>query len=212
MKVKNVILAICLVGFALSILAKPRHHRDQLQQVTTISGTIAEWAYNDDFEYDRLYLNTGNTTIFVKFPPHLAKQARALGNNLTVNGVFHVNREGVQELKMVSMSGNGKTVYDQKPIRQITYFQESFVSGEGKVSQVQLNKSGAVHGYILDNGIVLRISPRSAWQLSQMIHVGSVIGYSGIKKALKKGHVRAYNYKQVHSQTLSVNGTQYAVR
>ena len=84
----------------------PRRESQQLQQVTTITGTVAEWTYNVDFEYDGLNLNTGNGTVVVKFPPHLAEQARSLGNNLTVSGVFRQNRERVQELIMISMSGN----------------------------------------------------------------------------------------------------------
>ena len=212
MKTKSVILVICLMGLTISASAQKKHghHRAQLQEVVTISGTVTEWTHNDDFEYDGLYLNAENSRVFVKFPKHLAQQARALGNNLTVNGVYRTTRHGVQEFKMVSMSGNGQTVHDQKPMR--TYVQEPFVSGEGRVSQMQVNKSGAVHGYILDNGVVLRTSPRNAWQLAQMIQVGSTIGYTGIEKGLKPGHVRAQDYRIVRGQTISVGGTQYMVR
>ena len=212
MKAKNVILAICIVGLAVSASAKPGKHRSQFQQVTTISGTIAEWTYNDDFEYDGLYLNTGGESVFVKFPAHLAEQVQALSNNLSVSGYFHFTRHGEQEFKMISITGNGQTVYEQKPMRQYNYVQEPYINGEGRVTQVQLSKSGNVHGYILDNGVILRASPRSSCQLAQMIQVGSVIGYSGIEKVLKQGHVRASNNKIVHGQTISVNGNQYVVR
>ena len=213
MTVKNAILGICLMGLTISASAQPgRHKGGNLQQVTTISGTIAEWTYNDDFEYDGLYLNTGSASVFVKFPPHLAQQVRDLGKNLTVNGVFHFNREGVQELKMTSMSGNGQTVYDQKPMRNEVYVQEPFVNSEGKVKQLQINKKGDTVGYILENSILVRIPPRSAFQLSQMVQIGSVIGYTGVEKTLKSGHVRASDYKIIRCQTISVNGTQYMVR
>ena len=156
MKVKNVILVVVLMGLTMSVSAQKKQ-KGQLEQVTTISGSIADWTYNDDFEYDGLYLNTGNAKVFVKFPAHLGQQIRALGNNLSVSGVFKFNREGVQELKMVSMSGKGQTVYDQKPMRNTVSVQETFVNGEGKVSQIQVNKKGVVSGYILDNKVVLRI-------------------------------------------------------
>lgn len=212
MNVKNVILTMSMVVLVVSASAQPRHQKGgQLQQVTTISGTVVEWMYNDDFEYDGLSLNDGGTTVFVKFPPHLAQQARNLGNHLTVNGVFRYNPEGVQELKMVSMSGNGQTVYDQKSPYK-TFIEEPVVNGKGRINQVQITKNGDDKGYILDNGVVLRIPPRMARQLTQMIQTGAVIGYTGIEKVLKPGHVRASENVMVHGQTISIDGVQYLIR
>jgi len=183
-----------------------------LEQVTTVAGTVAEMTYNSDFEYDGLYLNTGAAKVFVKFPSHMAQQVRALGNTLSVSGVFRYSPEGVQELKMVSMSGSGQTVYDQRPIPDAMPPQEPFVSGSGKVAQLQFGKRGEVVGYFLDNGVILRTPPHVAWQLSQMLQVGATIGYTGFEKVLKTGHVRAAEYKVVHCQTIAVNGTQYMVK
>lgn len=183
-----------------------------LEQVATYSGRISEWTYNDDFVYDGLNLKTGETTLFVKFPPHLGKQIRSLGKSISVNGVVRYSPEGRQELKMVSISGNGKTVYDQKPAPRAIPHQESFVTGSAKVNQIQVNKRGEACGYMLDNQVILRIPPHIALQLSQMVQVGSSIGYTGIEKELKDGQVQAQNYKIVRSQTISVNGTQYMVK
>ena len=212
MKVIQVILTICLVVLSISASAQPGRHNGQLPQATTISGTVAEWTYNDDFEYDGLYLNTGNAKVFVKFPPHLAQQARTLGNQLSVSGVLRNNPEGVQELKMNSISGNGQTMYDQKPVPHPTSAQEPFVNGEGTVKQMQINKKGDTVGYILTNDIILGLPPHTAKRLSQIIRTGTEIGYTGIEKALKPGHVRAFEYKIVRTQTISVNGTLYMVR
>jgi len=219
MKTKHVILAVCLMGLTVSASAQKKqargkgHQKGQLEQVTTLSGTITEWMYNDDFEYNSFQLNTGSATVLVKFPPHLAQQVKSLGSKLSVSGVLKHSRNGSQEMKMVSITGNGQTVHDQKPIRHTAPpQQEPFVSGEAKVSQMQISKSGAVSGYILDNGVVLRIPPRTAGQLAQMVQPGTTIGYTGMEKVLKQGHVRTKNYKIVRSQTISVNGTQYLVR
>ena len=113
---------------------------------------------------------------------------------------------------MTSMSGNGQVVYDQKPTPDYNYIQEPFINGSGRVAQIQINKRGDVVGYILDNNTILRIPPHIARQLSQIVQIGSVIGYSGIEKSLKAGHVRAFNYKIIRCQSISVNGTQYIVR
>ena len=214
MNAKNSMIAICLMVWFASASAQPGLHRRPLQQATTVSGIVSEWAYNDDFEYDGLYLKNGNAQVFVKFPPHLAQQVRALGNQLTVNGELKYNPEGVQELKMISIGGNNQTVTDQKPPppHTMSLQEERLVQSEGRISQVQTNKKGDVHGYILHNNIILRIPPHTARQLSQMIRTGTVIGYTGIEKALKPGHVRAFDYKIIHIQTISVNGTQYMIR
>ena len=211
MKAKRFIFTICFIGLIIAVSAQPGR-RGQIKETTTINGAIDEWVYNDDFEYDGLYLRVENSKILVKFPPHLAQQARALGNRISVNGVLGYNREGIQELKMISMSGNGQVVYDQKPTPDYNYTQEPFINGSGRVAQIQINKRGDVVGYIIDNNIVLRIPPHIARQLSQLVQVGSVIEYSGIEKALKKGHVRAFNYKIIRCQTILINGTQYVVR
>ena len=212
MKVIQVILAIFFVGLAVSVSAQPEHHNGQLQQVITISGTVAEWTYNDDFEYDGLYLNTGNANILIKFPPHLAQQILALGNRLNVSGELRQNPEGLQELKMNSMSGNGQTIYDQKPVSKPASTQEPFVNGEGKVKQTQINKKGETVGYILENGVIIRIPPHIARQLSQIVQTGATMGYTGFQKSLNPGHVQAFDYKIIRVQTISVNGTQYMIR
>ncbi|HCO66955.1 MAG TPA: hypothetical protein DIT04_04240 [Dysgonomonas sp.] len=222
---KNIIFSILIgiLSFASvsTLMAQPKPHprhghgpggNSQLNQVATYSGSVTEWAFNDDFVYDGLYLKTGETTLFVKFPPHLGQQIRSLGNNISVNGVLRYTPEGRQELKMVSVTAKGQTVYDQKPSPRALPQQESFITGNAKVKQMQINKRGEACGYILDNGVVLRIPPHIALQLSQMVQVGSTIGYTGIEKELKDGQVQAQNYKIVRSQTISVNGTQYMVK
>lgn len=222
---KNIIFSI-LIGIlsfvsVSALMAQPKPHprhghgpggNSQLNQVATYSGSVTEWTYNDDFVYDGLYLKTGETTLFVKFPPHLGQQIRSLENNISVNGVLRYTPEGRQELKMTSVSANGKTIYDQKPAPRTVPQQESFITGNAKVKQMQINKRGEACGYILDNGVVLRIPPHIALQLSQMVQVGSMIGYTGIEKELKDGQEQAQNYKIVRSQTISVNGTKYMVK
>jgi len=220
---KRVLLSILTGVFSFilvsTLMAQPHHRhgngpggKKQLEQISTFSGSVTEWTYNDDFVYDGLYLKTGETVLFVKFPGHLGQQIRSLGNNISVNGVLRYTPEGVQELKMVSISGKGQTVYDQKPAPRTVPLQEVFVTGNAKVNQMQMNKRGETCGYILDNGVILRIPPHVVYQLSQMVQVGSAIGYTGIEKELKDGQVQAKNYKIVRCQTISVNGTQYMVK
>ncbi|MDR2039894.1 MAG: hypothetical protein LBQ60_18385 [Bacteroidales bacterium] len=206
-------LVAILMGLLVQLQAQPapKGPGRGLEQVATISGKVSEWTYNDDFIYDGLYLQTDQEKIFVKFPPHLGTQMRSAGEKLIVNGVFRYTPEGKQELKMVSIEGNGWTVYDQKPLPH-TPSRETSINGTAKVSQLQLNKRGDVSGYILENGTILRIPPHVAAQLSQMVQTGSEIGYTGVEKTLKDGEVQVQNYKIVRCQTISINGTQYLVK
>ncbi len=216
----SIVVAILAFASISALMAQPPRHghghgpagKNQLEQVTTYTGSISEWTYNDDFIYDGLYLKTGETAVFVKFPPHLGQPIRSLGNNISVKGVLKHTPEGRQELKMVSISGKGQTVYDRKPTPRAVPQQEVFITGNAKINKMQINKRGEACGYMLDNGVILRIPPHIALQLSQMVQVGSTIGYTGIEKELKDGQVQAQNYKIVRSQTLSVNGTQYMVK
>lgn len=220
---KRVLLSLLMGVFSFVLVSTliaqphPRHRngpggKKQPEQISTFSGSITEWTYNDDFVYDGLYLKTGETVLFVKFPSHLGQQIRSLGSNISVNGVLKYAPEGIRELKIVSISGKGQTVYDQKPAPRNVPQQEVFITGNAKVYQMQRNKKGETSGYILDNGVVLRIPPHVVYQLSQMVQVGSAIGYTGIEKELKDGQVQAKDYKIVRCQTISVNGTQYMVR
>lgn len=215
----TILIAISLFVSMSVLMAQPHTHhkhrhggKKQLEQVATYNGSIAEWTHNDDFIYDGLYLKTGETNLFVKFPAHLGQQIRSLGNNISVNGVLRYTPEGRQELKMVSISAKGQIIYDQKPSRRTIPAQEIFTTGSAKVKEMQANKKGEACGYILDNSVVLRIPPHIALQLSQMVQIGSTIGYTGIEKETKEGEAKAQNYKIIRSQTISVNGTQYMVK
>jgi hypothetical protein len=156
-------------------------------------------------------LKTENNTVFVKFPRHLAQSIKALGDSLSVSGFLRLNPQGVREIKMESISGKGQTVLDQKPVPVPAPLQGRIVNGKGKISDMQLNKRGDVCGYILDNGVVLRIPPHIAGQLSQTVRRDSEISYSGIEKTLKAGYVLAFDYTIIHCRNITVNGTQYII-
>ncbi len=193
---------------------KHRGPKDKgLEQLTTVSGTVVEWTYNDDFVYDGLnLLSENNRRYFVKFPPHLGEQMMSVGKVLTVNGVLKYNREGEEELKLMDATGNGKTIYDQKPQPRAIPVQETFVNDNSEIAEVQINKHGDACGYIMKNGTILKIPPHVARQLMEMVKPGDMIGYTGVLKRLKEGHVQSQDYQIVRCQTISVNGTQYVVK
>jgi len=186
--------------------------KKQFEQVATYSGSVTEWTYNDDFVYDGLYLKTSEMNLFVKFPAHLGQQIRSLGNTIIVKGTLRYSPEGQKEMKMISISAKQQTIYDEKPAPRTSKQQEVYVNGNAIINHIQMNKKGDICGYILDNGIILRIAPHLALQLSQIIQIGSKIGYTGIEKELKDGQIQAQKYKIVRCQTISANDTQYMMK
>ena len=177
-----------------------------------MSGTITEWTHNDDFLYDGFYLQSGGESYFVKFPPHMAKAVYDCGKTVTVQGTQKRSSEGVGEIHIISVKGNGVTVIHIPPPRPTKAPVEKSISGQGVVTQLQLNKKGDVSGFFLDNGTILRVPPHIARQLTQLIHEKTVLEYTGIVKTLKEGEMSKGDYIIIRCQTITVNGTQYLTR
>ncbi len=212
------VATVLLATFANTSQAQPgKHHGRGFEQVTVYNGKIGELSYNDDYVYDGFYLQVNDQNLFVKFPPHLGSQIVPVlkkGSNVTVNGVIHYPRHGGQEIKMVSMVVNGTTIYDTPPMkpRGRGFRNEEFVSGSGKITQLQVSKSGSLRGFVLDNKTILRVPPHNAYQLGQLVSVGATVSYTGGVKSKHEGEVAHDNYTIVHCNTITIDGTQYLVR
>ncbi|WP_343688349.1 hypothetical protein [Chitinophaga sp.] len=183
----------------------------QLQEVSTFTGTIVGLANNDDFIYDGYYLANNGDTLLVKFPPHLGATVRdglKPGTQATVTGTLNYAPTGQKEVRMLSVQANGKTIADTgAPTTMPT--PETYVSGNGKISGLQLNRENVLVGVIIDGNTVLRVPPPFAMQLGSSMQVGSAIAFTGMKRATNEGEASSANYKLVHCQTITLNGHQY---
>ena len=177
-----------------------------------MSGTITEWTHNDDFLYDGFYLQSGGESYFIKFPPHMAKAVFDCGNTVAVEGTLKYSPEGVREIRMSSVRGNGLIVMHIPPKHSTMAPLAEIVSGTGTVLQLQLNKKGDVSGYFLDGGVILRVPPHIARQLTHLVQEKTVLEYTGIVKTLKEGEMSKGDYKIIRCQTITINGTQYLTR
>lgn len=219
--------AIMLVTISLQCMSQPPAPRDgrygpprgprqqQLQQVVVYTGQVGEWVTNDDYVYDGFYLQTAQEKLPVKFPPHLGTQlttAVKKGSNITINGTAEVNPWGEKEIRMVSITANGQTIYDTPPATPLSPPVETLMTGSGKITALQKNREGMVNGYILDNKTIIRVPPHIAMQLSQIAVAGSDVSFTGMKKTTQNGEATTGNYTIVHAQTITVNGTQYLTR
>lgn len=194
---------------------RPLPAGEELQQVTTFEGKAIKMIANDDYMYDGFYMLNGSDTLQVKFPPHLGSEITALvksGTNVTGNGVLHNPPLGGKEIRMVSLTANGKTIIDVPPAITPTPPVEKFVQGDGKITSLQSDREGRVKGFIVDNKTILRIPPHVAMQLGSMAQTGVAIAFTGMHHAAKQGEVAAADYTIIHCNTITVNGRQYLVK
>ena len=186
-----------------------------LEPVTSFKGKIVKTISNDDFVYDGFYLLSNQDSLLVKFPPHLGKQIDALGKvgtNVTVTGTSENSPSAVREIRLVSLTANGKKVTDTAPPVPPVPTEEKFVDGTGRISSMQTDREGRVNGFVLDNKTLLRIPPQVSSQLASSVSKGVSIGYSGNQKTSKSGEMSTADYAVIRCKTLTVNGQQYLVK
>jgi len=186
-----------------------------LQPITAFQGRVTRLSVNDDYVYDGFYLHTEQDSMLVRFPAHLGAQVTALvkaGSTVTVNGTLESPPAGDKEIRMVSLSSKGQTLYDSPPAAPLTPSADNFVNGKGKVVGTQLDREGRMNGLLLDNKTVLRIPPGIAGELAGMAKDGAQVGYSGMQKTPRSGEVAANDMKIVHCNTIIINGQQFLVR
>ena len=195
------------------IIAQPEQKKAKASALSVvISGTITEWTHNDDFLYVGFYLQSNDGSYYVKFPPHMAKDVYSCEKNVTVQGTLKYSPEGVREINMNSIEGNGLVVNHIPPTRPTKVPFADIVSGKGTAVQLQQNKKGDLAGYVLDNNILLRVPPHIARRLTQLIQEKTVLEYTGVVKTLKEGEMSKGDYTIIHCQTITVNGTQYLIK
>ena len=186
-----------------------------LKQVSSFTGEIIKWLYDVNYIYNAFELKVGNKIYVVEFPTKLGSEIKALGNNVTVNGIVKGNKKYIAEtIDMVNIQGKGKIIYkNQAKNTFYTSSLEKFRSGKGKIIASQMNEKKGIIGFIVDDYTVLRISAQAAEQLSQMIETNkTIIEYTGMEKKTESGEITKDNYKVIYCHTITINGTQYLVR
>ncbi len=185
-----------------------------LQAVSTYQGKVVKMAVNDDFVYDGFYILDNGDSVLVHFPPHLGTKITAVikvGSSVSVNGVLNTAPLGEKEIRMVNITAGGETIADTGGPTNDIPTAETYVSANGKITQLQTNREGEVIGVIVDSRTILRIPPHIARQLSNALAVNAGISYTGMQKPVNNGESVAAGYKIVRCKTITVNGQQYVV-
>jgi hypothetical protein len=193
--------------------ARPPH--ESLRTITAFTGQAGTWVANDNFVYDGFYLQTGGSKYLVKFPASMGAQLKNIvksGSTITINGSADSLPTGEKQIRLVSVVADGKTIYETPPTPPSTAATPETAEGSGKITSLQKNQAGDVTGLVLDNKTILRIPPHVARQLGQIVTSGSSISYRGVKRQTATGEVASADYKIVHCESLTANGTQYLTR
>lgn len=198
------------------LVPPPPAASQQLQLISTFSGSFVKMVANDDYIYDGFYIISNGDSLLVKFPPHLGKQMQDIaksGERVTVKGFLTTNPLNQKEVRMYSVQPeNHAEIIDTASIAQGTPPAQTYTSGSGKITMLQKNREGNVTGFLLDGKTILRIPPHIGNLLSPAAKVNDSVSYTGMKKSLNNGEVMAQDYAIVRSQTVTLNGQQYLIQ
>jgi hypothetical protein len=183
------------------------------QLVSVFSGKFSGWESNDDYVYSGFYLQTKTEKYLVKFSPNMGNQLVSEikeGNYIQVNAVHEKDTLSEWTLKLVSITMDGKNIYNRTFNESTKPPVEDFVFGSGKIKQLQRNKKGQVKALILVDKTILRIPFNIIEQLNKEMIIGAYIAYSGYQ-TLRDGEFAAVNYPIVRCITFTVNEKQYLI-
>ena len=186
-----------------------------LQQLTTVSGTLAGYLNNDRYEYDGFMLQNSGQTVTVRFPAHLGEQVMRVakkGAAVTVQGFYETSPEGANEFHLVSLQSGGATMTDIPPIPPATPPVEQPENFAGTISDLRKNREGMMDGIILGSNKVVDLPPATAEQLTALLRPGESVSGSGVRVVRPVGVVTVRATETIRPQTLTVNGQTYLVR
>lgn len=118
---------------------------------------------------------------------------------------------GEKEVRMINLTSGSNTITDTTTPPAMPPV-ETYITGKGKITQLQTNREGMVNGLVVDNKTILRVPPPVAIQLNTIAQKNASIAYTGMKKASNRGEVSAADYTIVNCKTIMVNGQQYIVQ
>ena len=181
--------------------------------VSVFFGKFSGWESNDDYVYCGFYLQMENVKYLVKFSPNMGNQLVSEikpGNYIQINAVGEGNTLNDKTVKLISITIDGKNIYDRAFNKSTKPPVEDFVFGSSKIKELQRNRQGQVKALILTDNTVLRIPSNIIEQLNKEMIINAYISYSGYQ-TLRDGEFAAVNYAIVRCMTFTVNEKQYLI-
>lgn len=170
---------------------------------TTVCGTVSQFNYDRDGEPEGFKFKD-NT--LVHLAPRLAAKVETAvrpGDTVQVSGQGQTSPLGLRivEAQTVQDRTSGKTIAEPPRGAAAPY------SGSGKVQQLNYDRAGAVNGFLLDNGTLVRVAPYSASNPTS-VQVGAAVSYTGLARKTTSGRtVVDLDSLTLNGQTLRVAGT-----
>lgn len=206
-----------LIGIVLGLPAATNAQKDcpgkTAQLVSVFYGKFSGWESNDDYVYSGFYLQAKNERYLVKFSPNMGEQLVSeikAGNYIQINAVDEKDTLKEKAVRLVSITIDGKNIYNRTFNESTKPPVENFVLGSSKIKQLQKNRQGQVKALILADMTILRIPPNIIAQLNKEIIVGAYISYSGYQ-TVRDGEFATINYSVVRCVTFTVNEKQYLI-
>ncbi|MFZ4398909.1 MAG: hypothetical protein ACOYO1_02655 [Bacteroidales bacterium] len=183
-----------------------------LKQVNAFSGKVGEWINNVNYVYDGFYLQTNTGNLLIRFSTYMGSQlttALKTGSTISVNGVDNKKNK---EIKLISVTTDGITIYDTPPVTIPKVAANEFIKENAKIIEIQKDKKGKLKGFLLDNKSILRMKLNSTDELMKLTVVGANISYTGVKTFLHNGEVASVSYSIIYCKTITINGKQYLAK
>lgn len=162
----------------------------------SVSGTISQLNYGPEMDVTSFLVN-GNT--LVTFPPHVGPGLSPIlrsGETVEINGYTSSTASGMQRIELVTINAGGKTFSVPQPGQFTTY------SGSGKVTQLNYNREGDVDGFLLDNGVFVKVPPPASATLGSSVQIGSQLSITGYSHQSMTGRT-VVDLQSLNGQTVA---------
>jgi|GEM_PF-2215789 len=213
------LVIVLLLGLYFANYAQPDCCDSKLESKTvmlasTFSGNLSGWETNDDYTYCGFYLQGETKRYLVRFSPNMGNQLVSelkMGNRITVNGVEEKDTLNGEAVKLVSITTDGKYIYNRTFNESTKPPIENFIFGSSKIKLLQKNRQGYIKALILEDKTILRIPPGILQELNTVLTVGVYISYSGYQ-AIRNGEFALVNYSIIRCITFTINDKHYLIR
>jgi hypothetical protein len=167
-----------------------------------VAGTLERFVLNPHGEVDGFVMNgQTQTPILVHTPPHMEGELTGnvkAGDKVRVRGV---RPRGADVLAAVAVTGeSGRQIIDKGPDHDRKYpkIDHQKIRLEGTVRLSLFGPKGELRGALLADGTIIRLGPKEAEDLPELLTPGNKIAVSG--DGIETQHGRVVQAKEIGSE------------
>jgi hypothetical protein len=147
-----------------------------------VSGTVERFVLNPHGEVDGFVMTRGGAAVLVHTPPHMEAELThsvKAGDHVSVYGV---RPRGADLLAAVAVTAkDGRRVVDEGPDRDRAHPAHAHrkMQAEGTVRLSLFGPKGELRGALLDDGTVVRIAPKEAEEIADLLAPQATLAVHG---------------------------------